>query len=154
MTPPTTTEAASARGVRAAVTAAALQVILALAGLAIAAYLTVVRLAGGLPACGPSHGCETVAQSVYSVAFGVPVATWGLAFSILLSVLAVAWWRLGDRRALFGTYALGLVGILTVAYLTYLELFVIRDICIWCVSYAVTIVLGWLIAAREVRRTG
>ena len=120
--------------------------VLAAAGLAVAAYLTAVRLLGEAPACGPVRGCDTVAASEYATVVGVPVAVLGLGFSIVLTVLAVAWWRRGDRRALHASYALGLLGVAMVAYLTYLELFVIEAICVWCVTYAGTVVAGWIVA--------
>jgi uncharacterized membrane protein len=66
-------------------------------------------------------------------------------------VLGVIWWRRGDRRALLVAYGLGLFGVLFVAYLTYLELFVIHAVCVWCVGYAVTVVVGWLIAGAALR---
>ena len=125
---------------------------LALIGLLIAAYLAWTKLSGGLPVCGPLHGCETVALSSYSELFGIPVALFGLAFSAVLFGLAVTWWRRADRRALVGLYGLGLLGVLFVAYLTYLELFVIGAICVWCATYAVTIVVGWLLATVTLRR--
>ena len=125
---------------------------LALAGLLIAAYLSGTRLAGGLPVCGPLHGCETVALSQYSVVFGIPVAFFGLAWSVTVLGLALLWWRRADRRALIGLYGFGLLGVLFVVYLTYLELFVIGAICVWCVSYALTVVAGWLVAALALRR--
>ena len=65
-------------------------------------------------------------------------------FSIVLVGACLAWWRRADRRALYLAYGLGLAGIIAVVYLTYLELFVIEAICVWCVSYAVTIVVGWV----------
>ena len=46
-----------------------------------------------------------------------------------------------------------LVGIIAVAYLTYLELFVIEAICVWCVTYAVTIVAGWVVVTMAAWRT-
>jgi uncharacterized membrane protein len=127
--------------------------VLALAGLAIAAYLLAVRLLGEAPACGPIKGCETVATSEYATLFGLPVALFGVGFSILLGAVCLAWWRRADRRALYAAYGLGLAGIIAVAYLTYLELFVIEAICIWCVSYALTIVVGWVGAALATRLT-
>ena len=51
-----------------------------------------------------------------------------------------------DRRALYAAYGLGLAGLLAVAYLTYLEVFVIGAICVWCVTYAITILAGWATA--------
>jgi uncharacterized membrane protein len=117
--------------------------VLALAGLAIASYLLAVRVLGEAPACGPVKGCETVAASEYATLFGLPVALYGVGFSIVLVAACQAWWRRAERRGLYAAYGLGLAGIIAVAYLTYLELVVIEAICVWCVSYAVTIVAGW-----------
>lgn len=125
--------------------------ILALGGLAVAGYLLAVRLLGEAPACGPVKGCDTVAASEYATILGIPVALFGVGFSIVLTAAAGIWWRLGDRRALYAAYALGLLGVVAVAYLTYLELFVIEAICVWCVTYALTIVAGWVLAILAVR---
>ena len=130
-----------------------LATIVAILGLLIAGYLTWTRLTGGLPVCGPLHGCETVALSPYSELAGIPVAILGVGYSLVLVGLALAWWRRADRRALVGLYALGLLGLLFVAYLTYLELFVIGAICAWCATYGLTIVVGWLLATLTLRRT-
>jgi uncharacterized membrane protein len=121
-------------------------------GLVIAAYLTGTKLAGGLPVCGPVKGCEDVALSEYSSIAGIPTAAFGAAFSIVVAALGLAWWRLGDRRALMAAYGLGLFGILFVAYLTYLELFVIHAVCVWCVVYGLTVIGGWAVVAVALRR--
>ncbi|MCJ7710651.1 MAG: vitamin K epoxide reductase family protein, partial [Chloroflexi bacterium] len=124
-----------------------------LAGLAASGYLTLVRLAGEAAVCGPSKGCETVATSEYSVVLGIPVAVMGVLFSLAVLACAVTWWRSADRRALLLAYLLLLVGTLAVAYLTYLEVFVIHAICLWCVSYAVAVVGALGIAALAFRRS-
>jgi uncharacterized membrane protein len=120
--------------------------VLALVGLGIASYLLAVRVMGEPPTCGPIKGCETVAASPFATVFGRPVAAFGVAFSFGLVAATLAWWRSADRRVLHAVYGLGLAGVLTVAYLTYLEVFVIGAICVWCVTYAITIVAGWAIA--------
>ncbi len=112
-----------------------------------------MRLLGGAPACGPVQGCDTVAASEYATVLGLPVALYGVGFSLFLVAATLVWWRRGDRRALYVAYGLGLLGVVAVAYLTYLELFVIHAICIWCVSYAITIVIGWAMAIAAVRTT-
>jgi uncharacterized membrane protein len=121
------------------------------AGLAVAGYLTAVKLAGELPACGPLRGCETVALSEYSAIAGIPIALFGAGLSAIVVGLQLAWWRTGQRRVVIAAYGLGLFGILIVAYLTYLELVVIGAVCVWCVGYAVTVVAGWAVAAIELR---
>jgi uncharacterized membrane protein len=125
--------------------------LLSVIGLAVATYLAITKLTGGAPVCGPLQGCETVASSEYSEVVGVPVAVFGVGFSVVLVALTVAWWRLGDRRPLLGAYGLGLLGTLVVAGLTYLELFVINAVCVYCVVYAVTVVTGFVIAALALR---
>jgi uncharacterized membrane protein len=126
---------------------------LAAVGLGIATYLLAVRILGEAPACGPVKGCETVAASEYATVAGVPVALFGVLFSIALLAACLGWWRREDRRALYVAYGLGLAGIIAVLYLTYLELFVIEAICVWCVSYAVTILAGWVGTALVAWRT-
>jgi uncharacterized membrane protein len=128
-------------------------ILIALAGAAIAGYLTLVKLAGELPVCGPLHGCETVATSSYSDLGGIPTAAFGVGLSLLLAGAQLRWWRLGDRRGALVAYGIGLAGLVVVAYLTYLELFVIGAICAWCVAYAITIVGGWIVAALALRET-
>ncbi|MFN8628796.1 MAG: vitamin K epoxide reductase family protein [Chloroflexota bacterium] len=127
--------------------------LVAVAGLAIAAYLLIVRIIGEPPVCGPSAGCELVQQSKYATFLGVPVAAWGTAFSLVLVALAARWWRAADRRALTLAYLLLLAGALGVAVLTYLELFVIHAICLWCVGYAIAMVASLLTAGIALRRS-
>jgi uncharacterized membrane protein len=126
-------------------------VALSVAGLLIALYLSATRLAGGLPACGPVRGCDTVALSEYSAVGGVPVAYLGAAFSAVLLVAVGAWLLGRDRRALWAAYGLATLGLVFVAYLTYLEVFVIHAICVWCVGYAIAVLATWGLLARELR---
>ena len=126
--------------------------VFAIAGVAISAYLTFVKLSGGQPYCGPIVGCETVNTSPYSSVFGIPVAVFGLGASLAVLGAVAWWWRKADRRGLAAAYVIGLASLPFVAYLTYLELFVIHAVCVWCVGYAVTVVAGWLVAWREISR--
>jgi uncharacterized membrane protein len=116
-------------------------------------YLAVTKLLGEAPVCGPIKGCEDVAASAYSELFGIPVAVFGVAFSLVLTGLCIAWWRRADRRALLGAYGLGLLACFVVAGLTYVEIFVIHAICVYCVMYAITVVAGFVVAALTVRAT-
>jgi uncharacterized membrane protein len=86
------------------------------------------------------------------MALGVPVAVWGVLFSLAVLACSAAWWRRADRRTLLVAYGLLLLGTLAVAYLTYLELFVIEAICVWCVAYAVAVVVSLGVAGLALRR--
>ena len=117
-----------------------------LAGLAIAGYLSSVELAGALPYCGPLAGCEEVALSEYARIGGVPVAVFGVMLSITLFALAIGWWRTNDRRLLAAHYGLSLAGVIFEVYFSYLELFVIGAVCVWCAGYGVTLIVRFLVA--------
>jgi uncharacterized membrane protein len=122
--------------------------VLDLAGLLIALYLSSVELAGALPYCGPLHGCEEVALSQYSRIGGIPVAVFGVCLSLILLTLALAWWRTGDRRLLAAHYGLSLAGVIFELYFTWLELFVIGAVCVWCATYGLTLLARFLVALR------
>ena len=111
--------------------------VLAVVGIAIAAYLTYVHYAGIELACS-TGGCEVVQTSEWAEVYGLPVAVLGLFgyLSILASLLALR----GDAQ-LFVSAALSLVGFAYSGYLTYQELFTIKAICQWCVASAVVLTL-------------
>ncbi len=127
--------------------------LLAVASTVIASYLSWVRATGGEAVCDASRGCDTVANSPYALILGIPVAYLGLGFSLVLLTFTARWWWRAERRALQGAWALLLLGTLFAAYLTFLELFVIKAVCIWCASFAISIVTGLGVAALALRRT-
>jgi len=121
-------------------------------GLLIAGYLSVVELQGALPYCGPLKGCEQVAMSEYARIGGIPVAVFGVALSISLFVLAVLWTRSGRIELLAAHYGLSLVGVVFEVYFTYIEIFVIGAICVWCASYGVSLLARFAVALMIWRR--
>ncbi|MBI2776767.1 MAG: vitamin K epoxide reductase family protein [Chloroflexi bacterium] len=120
--------------------------VLDLVGLAIASYLAIVEVGGGVPVCGPLEGCATVAQSEYSRIGGVPVAVYGEGLSLLLFSLAIAWWRTNFYALLLAHYGLSLAGVVFEIYFLYLQFAVIRAVCVWCTSYGLSLVLRFVIA--------
>lgn len=123
-----------------------------LIGLAIAGYLSVIELQGELPYCGPLKGCEEVALSPYARVGGVPVAVFGVALSISLFFLAIAWMRSGRIELLAAHYGLSLLGMVFEIYFTYLEVFVIGAVCVWCASYGVSLLARFGVALLVWRR--
>lgn len=130
---------------------------LALAGIFLALYLLLYKL-GMIGALTCSVGsCETVNTSKWATFLGLPVAGWGVGFYVGTFVLAMVSTqeRFADSRA--ASAALVAVtgsGLLFSAYLTWLELFVIKAICQWCVVSAVMVLFMFLAAVldyREVR---
>lgn len=121
-------------------------VVLDLIGLAIASYLSVVELGGGVPYCGPLHGCETVAASQYAWIGPLPVAVYGVALSLILLTLALAWVRTDNPALLDVHYGLSLVGVIFEVYFLALQVFVIHAVCIWCTLYGLSLILRFFVA--------
>jgi uncharacterized membrane protein len=120
--------------------------VLDIVGLAIASYLASVELQGLTPVCGPIKGCEEVALSEYSRIGGIPVAVFGVALSLILLTLAIAWWKTDLYGLLLAHYGLSLAGVIFEAYFLYLQVFVIGAICIWCTSYGLSLILRFVVA--------
>ena len=122
---------------------------LALAGIGVAGYLTIVHYTGLHPVCmGGGGGCERVQASDQSELLGVPVALFGLlAYLVLLGAAVV-------RTELARTMAAmtALVGFGFSAYLTYRELFSIDAICPWCVCSAVIMTLLAIVMTARLLR--
>jgi uncharacterized membrane protein len=117
-----------------------------LIGLLIASYLSYVELRGEAPTCGVVKGCEEVALSEYARIGGIPVAVFGVVLSITLLVLALAWWRTGNGTLLLLHYGLSMVGVIFEAYFTYVELFIIEAVCMWCALYAISLLARFLVS--------
>ncbi len=114
-------------------------------GLLIALYLSTVELGGGVPYCGPLHGCETVAASEYSKILGIPVAVYGVVLSLVLLTLAIAWIRTNKPALLDVHYGLSLIGVIFEVYFLTLQVFVIHALCIWCTLYGISLVARFLV---------
>jgi len=122
-------------------------IVLDVIGLMIASYLSVVEVGGGVPACGPLQGCETVANSEYSRIAGIPVAVFGVGLSLILLALAIAWTRT-DRPILLDLhYGFSLIGVIFEVYFLTLQVFVIGAVCIWCTLYGISLILRFFVAA-------
>jgi uncharacterized membrane protein len=110
-------------------------IVVALAGAAVAGYLTWAHYADSSVICATGGGCETVQESEYATIAGIPVAALGLGAYATMLVLLV--WD--SVYARLGAAVLALVGLLFSLYLLALQLFVIDAICMWCLANDVVI---------------
>jgi len=127
--------------------------LLALIGALVALYLTLYKVGViGALAC-QIGSCERVNTSRWATFLGLPVAAWGLATYLLL--LGIALRGLGTRPPRATGWLLAAIsgwGVLFSGWLTYLELFVIHSICIWCVTSATIMTLIFITSAIGLRR--
>jgi uncharacterized membrane protein len=135
-------------------------ILLTIGGLGVSIYLMWGYTAPGASlACGGSHGCDTVKNSVYSSFMGIPLPVIGLAVYLILLVLLIAQNQaaINDRGwspyIALTVFGLSLTGVLYSAYLTYLELFVIYAICRWCVASAIIMVVIFFLSIFDFRNS-
>ena len=134
--------------------------VFSLLGILVAGYLWFMHAHPADIPCGPSHGCETVANSRYSrfpFGSGPPVAAWGTVAYLALTVMAflrTLGGSVGRDRVLLGLITLGAgIGTFASLYLTYLEVAVIHAICKWCLGSQIIIGIVFVCAAVEMIRT-
>ena len=109
--------------------------LVALAGTAVAGYLTWAHYADASVICVAGGGCESVQSSSYAKIAWAPVAALGLgAYATILALLV---WDAPLARLAAATIALA--GLLFSIYLLVVQLFVIDAICVWCLANDVVI---------------
>ena len=124
--------------------------VLVLIGLGVACYLSYVETQLVEAFCGPVGDCNAVQSSPYARLFGViPIGVLGV-LGYLTILAAWAWGRFRSDRWSKSMYwvifVLALIGTLFSLYLTYLEPFVIKAVCMWCLSSAVIMTLLMLLS--------
>jgi uncharacterized membrane protein len=110
--------------------------VVAVAGVALAAYLTYVHYRPEALVCTASGGCETVQKSDYATIIGIPVALLGLVMWSLVAVLTA----LDGPLTRAATATIGLASVAFSAYLVILQLIVIDAVCVWCMINDVVLV--------------
>ena len=127
---------------------------LALIGVFVAAYLTLYKIGAiGELTCSV-QGCETVNSSRWATFLGFPVAAWGVAFYVatfMVALIGTAERFEEDRNISQALTLMSGAGVLFTAWLTYLELFVIHAICIWCVTSAVIVTAIFVLSLKDWR---
>ncbi|HRH43205.1 MAG TPA: vitamin K epoxide reductase family protein [Pyrinomonadaceae bacterium] len=112
-----------------------LAAVVALIGLSDAVYLTIHHLNGEMVPCSVTGGCETVLTSSYAEIGGIPLAAFGaVAYFIAFSLAILA--AFGNRKMwfIFGLQVSFMA--LTSLFLVYLQIFVIKAICQYCMVSA------------------
>jgi uncharacterized membrane protein len=131
--------------------------VLAMAGMGVAAYLAYSHYADETIMCAGLSGCAAVENSEYSAVIGIPVAVLGMLFCAGLLALVLARMvrlPLTEEWAPVAAFSMTLTGVAFAAYLTYIEIFVVEDICIWCTSFAGIVTVAWLTTIADVLAPG
>ena len=123
-------------------------------GLAVGIYMTIYKKTGNDAMCGGSGGCATVTASRYSEINGIDVPVIGAIGN--LALLAVLFFenRMYSLRK-NGTlifFALSLAGFAFTLWLIYLEIFILKAFCPFCVTAQTMMVLTFIVAVTRLIR--
>src|SRR3989344_9271480 len=110
----------------------------ALIGFIDAAYLTFEHFLGRVPPCSIISGCEKVTTSPYAEVFGIPLALFGAVYYFALLVLIIAHFDLKNAIILKIAALITPIGFLASLYFVYLQVFIIKAICLYCMISAAT----------------
>ena len=113
--------------------------LLSLAGIILASYLTWVHYNPPLPGeevfgCYAGSSCGAVNSSEYAVFLGIPVAiigTLGYLIIFIMSILII--WK-NKQNLVFWIFLISLIGFLFQSYLTYISGTIIRAYCSLCLT--------------------
>jgi uncharacterized membrane protein len=123
---------------------------LALAGAAVAGYLTYTHYSGDSLYCPVTGGgCEEVQSSKYAEIAGIPVAVLGLVSYLALFLTALV---PGRTSAAVGA-AIAVSGALFSAWLLYAQLALIEAVCQWCVANDIVIALAAVATVLRLRQS-
>ena len=128
---------------------ASASLVLAVAGLAVSAYLTFEHFTDNSTlACsiGGVVDCAKVTTSAWSYVLGIPVAVLGLVFFAVTTALCLPRvWR--SPAAWLDAARLGwlTVGLGMALYLVWAELYRINAICLWCTAVHVITFVLWIV---------
>jgi len=118
--------------------------ILLVIGIGIAAYLSYVETQSVDAVCGPVGDCNAVQRSPYATVFGIlPVGVLGILgyFAMFAAWLARRVLPKLAKPASILFFGMASLAVLFSIYLTYLEPFVIKAVCLWCLSSSVVVTL-------------
>lgn len=118
---------------------------LAVVGMGVALYLAFIESTGAQAVCGPVGNCNEVQASPFAKLFGVLPVGWLGALGYVGILAAWALNRFGRGAAAhfapLALFGMALFGVIFSVYLTYLEIFIIKAVCIWCLTSAVLMAL-------------
>lgn len=126
--------------------------ILSLVGLLVSVFLFYEYNIAGTIICPTGEGCDIVRISPYSSFLGISIPLLGIVFYFTMAILSVVHSHdLPRKLARKLQLLVAVIGVGFGVYLTYLEAFVIKAYCFWCVlSFMISLgILGSLLSARK-----
>lgn len=129
-------------------------ILLAVIGIAVSVYMTIFKLTANESMCLGNGGCNTVNNSRYSEVSGIPVALIGVVgYAAILATLLLekrnAFFKSNSTLIVFG---MALTGFIFTVYLIYVEIYLIKALCPFCVTSQVTMTILFILSVIRLVR--
>jgi len=117
-------------------------------GLVDASYLTAKHYSGGSVTCSILNGCDEVLNSEYAVIYKIPLALLGAFYYLIVFGLGSVF--LFYKQKGLEKYLLFLtsVGFIFSLWLVYLQVFIIKSLCLYCLVSAFLSITLFVLASR------
>lgn len=125
--------------------------ILAFFGFLDAGYLTVLHYKNIIPPCSIQFGCEKVLTSAYSMVGPIPVALLGVVFYLTVIIVSLLILIEGRNELLKFFHFVAAVGLLVSIVLFFIQYYVIRSFCQYCLLSEVISVGIFALSLLKVR---
>ena len=112
--------------------------VVALFGFLDATYLTFEHLLGFSVGCSIVDGCDKVLSSTYSTILGFPTASLGMAYYLIMLFLSFLYINTQKVKVATLFSRLSVLGFIFSIWLVYLQIAVIKAICIYCMFSALS----------------
>lgn len=130
--------------------------IAAIIGLVVSGYLAYVKVFEKPIYCTPGLGdCATVNSSPWSELWGIPIAIFGLLSYIAVLFLVFVGPKIAflTKYSAFFLLGIGTFGFLFSLYLLYIELFILKTICQWCLVSAICMTAIFIASIFSMKQT-
>ena len=121
---------------------------LSLIGFLDADYITTKHYLGVPITCSIFEGCETVTNSQYATVGNIPMALFGAVYYLSILVLTILYLDTEKVWAIRLISRFSIVGFSASLWFIYLQLFVIKAICFYCVVSAITSTSIFIVGMR------
>lgn len=127
-------------------------IVVSLIGLADAIWLTKSYYEGNIT-CTALSGCLEVLKSPYAAIAGIPVALLGALFYALILIMTIYYLYQKNKISLKVLAMLPPLGFLFSLWLVYLQIVVIKAICIYCMLSATTATILFILSLILIAKT-
>lgn len=113
-------------------------------GIIVAGYLTITYSSNEPIACISGEGCLTAQLSAYSSFLGIQTPIYGLVYYVALGIMAALWSDDNRKTLQLPLAILTSIGLAVSIFLSFIEAFVLRAWCSWCVVSALLTVIAFI----------